>query len=260
MSELPPDASSDDPGAVPLSDLPVHIAVIMDGNGRWGRKHGVGRLTGHQNGVRNVRSLVESCIELGVQYLTLFAFSSENWRRPKQEIRWLMSLLARALDDEVKTLDENDVRLRFIGDLTALPQNVQTLMRDATALTEANRRLHLTLAINYGGKWDITQACRLIAAKAAAGGIAPDDIDDAAFERHLCTASMPEPDLFVRTGGEQRISNFMLWSLAYTELYFTDTYWPDFDRTELDKALRSYASRVRRFGRTDEQVGAKVPA
>ncbi len=258
MTELPPDALAPDRLRHGGGSLPNHVAVIMDGNGRWARQRGASRLEGHQRGVGNVRNLVESCVELGIGHLTLFAFSSENWRRPQQEIQWLMRLLARALDKEVQALLENGVRLRFIGDISRLPAYVQTRIGDAADMTESQQKLNLTIAVNYGGKWDLAQACRKVAHEVASGSMTPDDVTPAAIEQFLSTADMPAPDFFIRTGGEKRMSNFMLWQLAYAELYFTDTYWPDFDRREFELALASYAKRIRRFGRTDEQVIAET--
>ena len=234
--------------------FPEHIAVIMDGNGRWARERGLSRLEGHRKGVEQVRTLVECCIEKRISYLTLFAFSSENWRRPKQEVSWLMNLLSRALDREVRSLHENQVRLSVIGDITKLPEAIQKKIEAAKTLTENNNRLCLTIALNYGGKWDLTEACRKVAHSVVNGEAALDDISAESLSKCLSTSWMPEPDLFIRTGGEQRISNFMLWQLAYTELYFTDTYWPEFGREEFNKSLASYQMRVRRFGQTDDQV------
>ena len=228
--------------------IPIHVVVIMDGNGRWARERNLGRLEGHKRGVNNVRTLVECCMRKEIPYLSLFAFSSENWRRPKQEVEWLMRLLSGALDKEVRSLHSNDVRLRFIGDRNGLPKSIQSKMTAATRLTESNSKLCLTIALNYGGQWDLTQACRTIARMAVNGELQADEISPETINQFLSTASIPDPDLFIRTGGEKRMSNFMLWQLAYTELYFTDKYWPDFDQSEFAQALASYASRIRRFG------------
>lgn len=233
---------------------PAHVAIIMDGNGRWAKQRGLPRLEGHRRGVDNVRTLVRCCIEKKISYLTLFAFSSENWRRPKQEVNWLMNLLSRALDREVQTLHDNGVRLQFIGNLTELPDSVQDKIRTATAITGANDRLVLTIALNYGGRWDLTQACRTIAKEVQSGQLVSDDITSDTISRNLSTSRMSEPDLFIRTGGEKRMSNFLLWQLAYTELYFTNTFWPEFNQDEFEKALQSFRQRIRRFGQTDEQV------
>ena len=232
-------------------DVPRHIAIIMDGNGRWARRRRLPRVAGHRRGVETVRSLIRSCIEQGVEYLTLFAFSSENWRRPADEVSFLMQLFIRALEGEVSKLHENSIRLRVIGDLTSFEPRLITLIQDAEALTAGNTRLTLTIAANYGGRWDIMQAFNRMLKDHPdrAGGF---------NERHLApylTLSFaPEPDLFIRTGGEQRVRNFCLWQLAYSELYFTDVLWPDFDAEAFAAALTSYRQRERRFGRTSEQL------
>ncbi len=235
-------------------DVPRHIAIIMDGNGRWARKRHLPRHAGHREGVKAVRRVVEACKLKGVEALTLFAFSSENWRRPQQEVGLLMELFLHTLKKEVNRLDRNGVRLRFIGERSAFPAKLQDLMAAAEAQTAANQELTLTVAANYGGRWDIGQACRHLAARVAAGELQATDIDEDALAAELSLADLPEPDLFVRTGGEQRISNYLLWQLAYTELYFTDTLWPDFDAQAFEVALQSFSSRQRRFGRTGEQV------
>ncbi len=228
--------------------MPVHVAVVMDGNGRWAQRQGYSRLEGHRRGVDNVRTMVENCIRYQIPYLTLFAFSSENWRRPQQEVSWLMRLLERALDREVKTLHSNGVRLEFIGDISALAAGIQNKIDYAFELTRQNSKLHLTVAVNYGGQWDLTQAFRKIFIAGQQGKLSLDDVSPQLITEHLSTADIPDPDLFIRTGGEKRMSNFLLWQLAYTELYFTDTYWPAFDAKEFDLALRSFALRERRFG------------
>jgi undecaprenyl diphosphate synthase len=231
--------------------VPRHIAIIMDGNGRWAKQRLLPRVAGHRKGVEAVRATVRSCVELGVEYLTLFAFSSENWRRPADEVSILMQLFIRALEQEVAKLDANDIRFRVVGDTSRFEKRIRDLIADAEKRTAANDRLTLTVAANYGGRWDIAQAVqKLIAAQpAAARGFAPE-----ALEPFLAMAYAPEPDLFIRTGGEQRISNFLLWQLAYTELYFTDVLWPDFDAQALTAAIASYQRRERRFGRTSEQL------
>ena len=236
--------------------VPRHIAIIMDGNGRWAKQRHLPRVAGHRKGVESVRSVVRACIECGVEYLTLFAFSSENWRRPPDEVSILMQLFIRALEQEVAKLDENGIRFRVIGDTSRFESRIRDLIADGESCTAHNRRLTLTVAANYGGRWDIAQAAqKLIAAHPeAANGFAPEALDP-----YLAMAYAPEPDLFIRTGGEQRISNFMLWQLAYTELYFTDTLWPAFDRNELNKAIASYQQRERRFGRTSEQLPGEQP-
>jgi len=231
--------------------VPRHVAIIMDGNGRWAKKRFMPRFSGHAKGVEMVRETVRSCLERGVEYLTLFAFSSENWRRPQEEVSLLMQLFVKALEQEVDKLDRNDVRLRIIGDLSHFEGRLQELIRSAEARTAGNSRLQLTIAANYGGRWDIMQAVNamLVAQPNKRAGW-----DEAELEPFLSMAFAPEPDLFIRTGGEERISNFLLWQLAYTELYFTGTLWPEFDRAEFDLAITSYQQRERRFGRTSEQL------
>ena len=231
--------------------VPRHVAIIMDGNGRWAKKRFMPRFSGHAKGVEMVRETVRSCLERGVEYLTLFAFSSENWRRPQEEVSLLMQLFVKALEQEVDKLDRNDVRLRIIGDLSHFEGRLQELIRSAEALTAGNSRLQLTIAANYGGRWDIMQAVNamLVAQPDKRAGW-----EEAELEPFLSMAFAPEPDLFIRTGGEERISNFLLWQLAYTELYFTGTLWPEFDRAEFDLAITSYQQRERRFGRTSEQL------
>jgi len=231
--------------------VPRHVAIIMDGNGRWAKKRFMPRFSGHAKGVEMVRETVRSCLERGVEYLTLFAFSSENWRRPQEEVSLLMQLFVKALEQEVVKLDRNGVRLRIIGDLSHFEGRLQELIRSAEARTAGNSRLQLTIAANYGGRWDIMQAVNamLVAQPDKRAGW-----DEAELEPFLSMAFAPEPDLFIRTGGEERISNFLLWQLAYTELYFTGTLWPEFDRAEFDLAITSYQQRERRFGRTSEQL------
>jgi undecaprenyl diphosphate synthase len=234
-----------------VRDVPRHIAIIMDGNGRWAKQRLLPRVAGHRKGVEAVRSAVRACVELGVEYLTLFAFSSENWRRPADEVSILMQLFIRALEQEVAKLDDNGIRFRVIGDTSRFEKRIRELIADAEKRTAGNERLTLTVAANYGGRWDIAQAVqKLIAVEpSAAHGFAPE-----ALEPFLAMAYAPEPDLFIRTGGEQRVSNFLLWQLAYTELYFTDLLWPDFDAQALATAITSYRQRERRFGRTSEQL------
>ncbi len=231
--------------------VPQHVAVIMDGNGRWAKKRFLPRVAGHVKGVELVREMVRACLERGIQYLTLFAFSSENWRRPQEEVSLLMQLFVKALEQEVEKLDRNGVRLRVIGDLSRFEPRLQELIRQAEAKTAANTRLDLSIAANYGGRWDIMQATnRMLAAQPEKRG----PWEESELDPHLSMSFAPEPDLFIRTGGEQRISNFLLWQLAYTELYFTPTLWPDFDTVEFDKAILSFQQRERRFGRTSEQL------
>ncbi|WP_168734245.1 polyprenyl diphosphate synthase [Pseudothauera nasutitermitis] len=234
-----------------VSAVPRHIAIIMDGNGRWARKRLMPRVAGHTRGVEAVRGLIRACVQRGVGHLTLFAFSSENWRRPADEVSFLMQLFMRSLQKEVKRLHENGIRFRVIGDLSRFEPGLVELVRNAEALTAGNDRLTLTVAANYGGRWDILQAVNRLVRKH------PQRQDEFTEEELAAELSMnfaPEPDLFIRTGGEQRVSNFLLWQLAYAELYFTDTLWPDFDDAALDAAIASYRARERRFGRTSEQL------
>jgi undecaprenyl diphosphate synthase len=239
--------------------IPRHVAIIMDGNGRWARQRYLPRVAGHRRGVEAVRASVRACVERGVEFLTLFAFSSENWRRPPEEVSFLMQLFVIALEQEVGKLHENGVRFKVIGDLEQFEPKLKRLAREAEALTAANQRLTLTIAANYGGRWDVIQATnRMLREKPAlAAGFTEADLTP-----YLALNYAPEPDLFIRTGGEQRISNFVLWQLAYTELYFTATLWPDFDGAALDRAIVSYQQRERRYGRTSEQLsespGARV--
>lgn len=251
MASRPPVSSTR--GIPETGAVPSHVAIIMDGNGRWARKRFMPRVAGHKKGLDVVRDTVRTCLERGIGYLTLFAFSSENWRRPADEVSFLMQLFVRALQGEVERLDKNGVRLRIIGDLSRFEPALQGLIRAAEQQTAGNDRLVLTIAANYGGRWDILQAANRLAAAhpERCGTWSEDDLAP-----YLSMAYAPEPDLFIRTGGEQRISNFLLWQLAYTELYFTDVLWPEFDRAEFDRAIASYQSRERRFGRTSEQLTA----
>ncbi len=243
------------PGAIDVSSkLPRHVAIIMDGNGRWAKAQKKTRIIGHRRGVETVREIVKACRELEIEVLTLFAFSSENWRRPAKEVGLLMDLFFIALDREVKKLHRNNIKLRVIGDHSAFPERIQKRIVNAEALTADNDGLLLNVAANYGGKWDIVQAMQKLAAKAVDGEIQASEITDEMIEVELSMSGLPDPDLFIRTGGEQRISNFLIWQLAYTELYFTDTLWPVFDRSEFDKALSSFAGRQRRFGHTGDQI------
>lgn len=253
MSETPRTVSSTS-GVPASSTMPRHVAVIMDGNGRWAKNRGLPRVAGHRKGVETVRDLVAACGKKGISYLTLFAFSSENWRRPETEVRLLLELFLMALEKEVKELHANKVRFRVIGDISRFGTKLGARILDAENLTSGNQGLTLTIAANYGGRWDIAQACKKIARDAVAGLIDPDTISPESLEPNLCMAGIPEPDLFIRTGGEQRISNFLLWQLAYTELYFTPTLWPEFDRLQFDLALASFSRRQRRFGQTGDQV------
>jgi len=234
--------------------LPKHIAIIMDGNGRWAEKRGRPRSLGHQAGLKALRRIVEHCGHLGVAELTIFAFSSENWNRPKQEVNRLMELFMRALDKEARELHEQGVRLRFIGELSAFVPAIQENIRKAVERTRSNQRMTLNVATNYGGRWDITQAARKIAQACEDGLMHARDIDEATVAGELMLADSPAPDLFIRTGGEMRISNFLLWQSAYAELYFSPVLWPDFSTECLDDAIAHYASRERRFGRTGRQI------
>jgi len=234
--------------------MPRHIAIIMDGNGRWAKKRLLPRVAGHRAGVETVRQVVRSCAEQGIEVLTLFAFSSENWRRPAKEVSLLMELFLTALQRETQRLHNNNVRLRVIGDRSAFAPRLQEEIAKAEAMTQDNTGLLLMIAANYGGRWDVVQAAQHLGERIEAGELRAADITSELFESQLVLHGLPEPDLFIRTGGEQRISNFLLWHLAYTEFYFTDTLWPDFDGDCFAAALQSYASRQRRFGRTGEQV------
>jgi len=236
------------------SAIPVHVAVIMDGNGRWAKGRGLPRVAGHRKGVECVRDMVTACAEKGVKYLTLFAFSSENWRRPVQEVQLLKELFLSALDNEIRKLHKNNVRFRVIGDTERFGEKITTRIRQSETLTQNNTSLTLMIAANYGGRWDIAQACAELARRAIRGEVDPDTITEKSLEPFLSLTGVPEPDLFIRTGGEQRISNFLLWQLAYTEMYFTPVLWPDFDRVQFEQALVSYAGRQRRFGLTGDQI------
>ncbi len=237
-----------------IATCPRHVAIIMDGNGRWAAARKLPRHFGHKAGVESVRRVVESCLDHGIEVLTLFAFSSENWRRPASEVGLLMELFLTTLQHEVNKLNRNGVRLRIVGDCEGFPEKLREHIRRAEAKTAVNAKLTLAIAANYGGRWDITQAARRLAERVAAGELEPRDITAQRLEEYMVLADLPEPDLFIRTGGEQRISNFLLWRLAYTELYFTETLWPDFDTAAFTAALASYAARQRRFGCTGEQV------
>lgn len=242
------------PASLPTVRKPRHLAVIMDGNGRWAERRQRPRTLGHRAGAKAVQVCVEFCIRQGIEALTLFAFSSENWNRPKDEVGALMKLFLRMLDLEVDELHRRGVRVAFIGDRSGFPDTIQARMAQAEVQTRANARLVLTIAAGYGGRWDLTQACRQLATDAAAGRLDPENIDEALLQSRLGLAGLPEPDLFIRTGGDLRISNFLLWQLAYTELWFTETLWPDLDEGVLLAALGDFAERERRFGLTSAQV------
>jgi undecaprenyl diphosphate synthase len=240
--------------AVPeVASVPRHVAIIMDGNGRWATKRLLPRVAGHVKGVEAVRGCVEACAARGIEYLTLFAFSSENWRRPAEEVSLLMRLFVTALEREVAKLHANDIRLKVVGDLSPIDAKLQDMIANAERRTANNKRLTLTVCFNYGGRWDIMQAAgKMVAAHPGVTAFAEEQLAE-----YLVMAYAPEPDLFIRTGGEKRISNFLLWQLAYSELYFTDTFWPDFSIDSLDAAIASYQSRERRFGRTGDQLAGK---
>ena len=229
--------------------LPDHIAIIMDGNGRWAKSRGNLRSFGHKAGVASVRDITEACAQLGVSYLTLYAFSTENWRRPKLEVNALMRLLASSLRKEAENLNENDIRLETIGQIDRFPKKCRRELREVIELTKNNTRLNLCLALSYSGRWDIKEAVKRLAREVKEGNLDPEDINDDLISCHLSTADIPDPDLIIRTSGEYRISNFLLWQLAYSELYITETYWPDFRRKELYKAIHSFQERERRFGK-----------
>ena len=234
--------------------LPRHIAIIMDGNGRWAKEKGKDRLFGHYNGVESVRNIVEGCAELGIGYLTLYAFSTENWDRPKDEVTGLMELLVKTIRGEVATLNKNNIRLHVIGNIDMLPANAQDELNEACEETKTNTGLNLIMALSYSSRWEILNAVKNIATEIRTGNIQPNEITDEVFQQHLCTADFPDPELMIRTSGEYRISNFLLYQLAYSELYFTDTLWPDFRKENLYEALLDYQMRERRFGKTSEQV------
>src|SRR5690606_5446385 len=240
------------------SEVPRHLAIIMDGNGRWATRRMLPRTAGHARGVQAVRRVVEACGRRGVKYLTLFAFSSENWRRPQEEVSLLMRLFVQTLEKEVVKLEQQGVRLRVVGDLSAFEPHLRDLIQAAEERTRGNDLLHLTIAANYGGRWDILQAMRALLRERPDLADSHESLVEQDLAKHLSMAWAPEPDLFIRTGGEQRISNFLVWQLAYTELYFTEDYWPEFGAKELDAAFKWYRTRERRFGRTSEQLADKT--
>jgi undecaprenyl diphosphate synthase len=233
---------------------PKHIAIIMDGNGRWAKQRHQPRFMGHRAGVKSVEKIVKYCVEKQVLVLSLFAFSSENWRRPGKEVSLLMELFALVLKQQVKRLHKNNVRLKIIGDISKFSSSLQKQISEAKKTTENNTGLTINIAANYGGQWDITQSVQQLAKQVQAGTLKPEQITESHISQGLTTAELPEPDLFIRTGGEQRVSNFMLWQMAYTEFYFTDTLWPDFDEQSLSLAIESFTHRERRFGKTSEQL------
>ena len=240
--------------------IPGHIAIVMDGNGRWAKKRNRPRSMGHQAGLKALKKTIRNCVRLGIKTLTIFAFSSENWNRPEGEVSRLMELFLRALDKEVDELHKNGVCVRFIGELTTFKPAIQAKMLAAQTLTADNNNLIANVAVNYGGRWDITQAARRMAKAVADGSLSLNEVNEPDFANFLALASSPDPDLFIRTGGEMRISNFLLWQSAYTEFYFTPVLWPDFDEQSLDQAIAAFQSRERRFGQTSDQVNGAVNA
>jgi undecaprenyl diphosphate synthase len=239
---------------IDLNRLPQHVAVIMDGNGRWAKEHGQPRIFGHRNGVKAVRETTEAAAEIGVKWLTLYAFSTENWNRPQFEVGALMTLLVETLRKEIETLNKNNIRLQAIGDLSKLPAKTYKALLEGIDNTSSNDRMTLTLALNYSARWEITSASREIAIAVKQGQLEPDQITEDAFGSYLSTAHMPDPELLIRTSGECRISNYLLWQIAYSELYFTKVFWPDFRKEDFFEALIDYQHRERRFGKTSEQV------
>lgn len=253
-----PQMETGSPQGLPKDKLPRHIAIILDGNNRWAKKRRLPGLAGHRAGVSAVRNIVEACGDYGVEILTLFAFSSENWNRPRNEVNGLMELFLSALRRETRRLKRNHIRLKVIGDISAFSADIQKHIREAETLTANEHKVTLVIAANYGGMWDITQASRKVAEKVERGELRAEDVTRELIGAHLSTADLPAPDLMIRTSGEQRISNFMLWQCAYSEFYFTETLWPDFDRAEFHRALLDYIGRQRRFGKTSEQVEAEA--
>ena len=233
---------------------PSHIAIIMDGNGRWASARHLPRIAGHQQGVESVRAVIEACLKKEIACLTFFGFSSENWRRPKAEVDFLLGLFGRLLKTEIKALSDNGVRLRIIGDRSVFPESLKAAVQEAETQTRSGTRLNLSIAFNYGGRWDLVQAMKQVVEKAMQGTIDPQQLDEDSISRHLALADLPEPDLLIRTSGEYRISNFLLWQCAYTELYFSDVFWPDFRDAQLETALIAYAHRERRFGNIPENT------
>ena len=237
-----------------LDKLPRHIAIIMDGNGRWAKQHGKPRVFGHRNGVKAVRETTEAAAELGIKYLTLYAFSTENWKRPKMEVNALMTLLVETIKNEIETLNKNNIRLHAIGDIAKLPEKSYTALQKGIESTKNNQRMTLILALNYSAKWEILEAARQLALQAKSGLLQPDAIDEDIFASALSTKGIPDPELLIRTSGESRISNFLLWQIAYSELYFTPTLWPDFRKDHLYQAIIDFQHRERRFGKISEQL------
>jgi undecaprenyl diphosphate synthase len=240
-----------------FNNIPSHVAIIMDGNGRWAKKHGQERLFGHLNGVDSVRESLKAATEIGVKYLTLYAFSTENWSRPKEEVDGLMNLLVESITNEIDELDENGVRLHAIGNIKELPSNCYSSLKTAISRTKKNDKINLILALNYSSKWEIVESIKCIASDIQSGKIRVDDINETLFSSKLSTKDFPDPELMIRTSGEHRISNFLLWQLAYAEFYFTETHWPDFRRKDFIKAILAFQSRERRFGMVSEQIKSK---
>ena len=237
-----------------IENLPTHVAIIMDGNGRWAKKQGLKRIAGHEKGTKSVRESIECCAEIGVKNLTLFAFSTENWNRPKMEVQTLMKLLIRSLKNEYERLHKNQIRLNCVGNIESLPEKVQKELNEVIDLTKANTRMTLTIALSYGSREEIKCMVQRISQKVSDGEVKVADINDELIHEHLYTFDLPDVDLLIRTSGEQRISNFLLWQIAYAELYFCDVLWPDFRREHLLEAIESYQKRERRFGKTSEQL------
>ena len=237
-----------------VQTLPTHVAVVMDGNGRWASKRLLPRSIGHWQGEKACREVVEACLKQNIKYLTLFAFSSENWQRPREEVQAIMELFLSSLKNDAETLHEQGIQVRFIGGRTQFSAQLRELIDQTEALTKANDKMLLSIAVDYSGRWDVMQASKQLCKQVQLQGLNSDELDENAFEKHLSTYPLPDPDLFIRTGGEQRISNFLIWQLAYTELYFSDTLWPDFDAKELELAFASYAKRRRRYGLVPEQI------
>lgn len=242
---------------VEIKPKPQHVAIIMDGNGRWAKQQGKNRIVGHKKGVQSVKSAIKSCLQHEISYLTLFAFSSENWNRPQTEVNALMELFTSALESQARKLHENGVRLQLIGDLSKFSKRIQKLAASAEQLTKNNNKLVLSVAVNYGGRWEIAEACKKLAHKVELGELKAEQITEHLIQENLATSAIPDPDLFIRTSGEYRISNFLLWQAAYAEFYFTDILWPDFGEDEFTDALLQYTSRERRFGKTVEQLDLK---
>jgi undecaprenyl diphosphate synthase len=239
----------DRPDDLRVDRLPRHVAVIMDGNGRWAKRRGMPRIMGHRRGVDTLKDLLRCCRDWGVEALTAYAFSTENWGRPAEEVEFLMLLFERVLRRELKEMMEENIRIRFVGNLAVLPASLQTEINKAVEATRHNQGIQFTIATNYGGRQEIVNACKTIAEKIQSGQLQPEDIDESLFERHLYTSGLCDPDLLIRTSGEMRVSNFLLWQVAYAEIYVTETFWPDFDRTEFHRALSAYQQRERRFGK-----------